>query len=61
MDAINRGGSYSMRIRMLAPFADARKCEYLSSSCQIGSKACTLCGASMLEPVCLYADVTKHA
>lgn len=27
MDAINRGGSYSMRIRMLAPFADARKCE----------------------------------
>jgi hypothetical protein len=33
MDAINRGGSYSMRIRMLAPFADARKCEAMTSAC----------------------------
>jgi hypothetical protein len=32
MDAINRGGSYSMRVRMLAPFADARKCANLAGA-----------------------------
>ena len=53
MDAINRGGSYSMRIRMLAPFADARKCEYLASSCQNGSEGCCLCGASTSKQACL--------
>jgi len=42
LDAINRGGSYSMRIRQLGPFTKARRC--------VPSFPCGLCRGQVSVP-----------